>query len=130
MVRMHFLSGRTIRKLLAVHAASGGAFFWREMFTESLRSRVLSLYKTLYHMGKEYPKGADWFHVRLKKAFHNNRNESDPQKIEHLILRGEYVVKVAFVYWRSFTPSINVQMNEQLASFRLSRIALLRLEKN
>uniref|UniRef100_A0A914VYY3 Complex 1 LYR protein domain-containing protein n=1 Tax=Plectus sambesii TaxID=2011161 RepID=A0A914VYY3_9BILA len=59
----------------------------------SLRSQVLGLYKTLHFLGRDYPKGAEWFHSRLKKAFERNKGETDPQKIKELIGRGEFVVK-------------------------------------
>ncbi|CAJ0574346.1 unnamed protein product, partial [Mesorhabditis spiculigera] len=59
----------------------------------SQKQKVIDLYKTLYHMGKEYPKGALWFHTRLKTAFIKNKDEKDPQKIDELIQRGEFVVK-------------------------------------
>ncbi|CAD6195072.1 unnamed protein product [Caenorhabditis auriculariae] len=59
----------------------------------ALRQRVVDLYKTLHHMGKEYPKGAKWFHERLKGAFLKNKDEKDPKKIEDLLLRGNFVVK-------------------------------------
>ncbi|TMS36830.1 hypothetical protein L596_003908 [Steinernema carpocapsae] len=57
------------------------------------RHQVLQLYRTLYYMGKEYPKGADWFHSRLKNAFQKNMNEADDQKVAELLKRGEFVVK-------------------------------------
>ncbi|CAJ0944139.1 unnamed protein product, partial [Mesorhabditis belari] len=59
----------------------------------SQRLKVLELYRTLYYMGKEYPNGSQWFHTRLKLAFARNSAETDPQKIEQLIQRGEFVVK-------------------------------------
>ncbi|KAJ1362519.1 hypothetical protein KIN20_022104 [Parelaphostrongylus tenuis] len=59
----------------------------------SQRRKVIDLYKQLYHMGKEYPKGKEWFHSRLKAAFLKNKDETDPAKIDKLIARAEYVVK-------------------------------------
>lgn len=47
----------------------------------------------MYYLGREYPKGADWFLPRLKKAFEKNKDETDPEKIKMLIARGEFVVK-------------------------------------
>lgn len=44
-------------------------------------------------MGKEYPGGTDFFHTRLKKAFLKNRDVEDPEQIEILIQRGEFVIK-------------------------------------
>jgi len=57
------------------------------------RSEVIQLYKNLYHLGKEYPKGSDWFHERLKRAFVKNRDVADEAAIKQLISRGEYVIK-------------------------------------
>lgn len=57
------------------------------------RSEVIHLYKTLYHIGKEYPNGSLWFHERLKKAFAKNVHIKDEEKIRELIDRGNYVVK-------------------------------------
>ncbi|KAI6240990.1 Complex 1 LYR protein domain containing protein [Aphelenchoides fujianensis] len=56
-------------------------------------NKVLSVYKTLYFMGREYPKGADWFHPRLHNAFVRNKNVEDPKLIEDLVKRAEFVVK-------------------------------------
>ena len=44
-------------------------------------------------MGKEYPAGADFFHKRLKAAFQKHTRETDPQKIEELLKRGEYIIR-------------------------------------
>ena len=44
-------------------------------------------------MGKEYPKGAAYFHPKLKNAFMKQRDETDPDQIEVLIARGHYVEK-------------------------------------
>ncbi|KAL3267096.1 hypothetical protein HHI36_011236 [Cryptolaemus montrouzieri] len=59
----------------------------------SQRSRVIDLYKRLFHLGKDYPSGADFFRVRLHNAFMKNSKESDPDKIEKMIGHGEFVVK-------------------------------------
>uniref|UniRef100_F6Z5M0 Electron transfer flavoprotein regulatory factor 1 n=2 Tax=Monodelphis domestica TaxID=13616 RepID=F6Z5M0_MONDO len=59
----------------------------------SLRGEVLTLYKNLLHVGREYPKGADYFKRRLKAAFLKNKDVKDPEKIKELILRGEFVIK-------------------------------------
>ncbi|XP_064603411.1 electron transfer flavoprotein regulatory factor 1-like [Liolophura sinensis] len=58
-----------------------------------LRSQVIQLYKTLLHLGKEYPKGFDYFRPKLKSAFMKNKHLSDPKDIEMMIARGEYIVK-------------------------------------
>lgn len=44
-------------------------------------------------MGKEYPLGYEYFRSRLKIAFMRNREVTDPQKIEELINRGQFLVK-------------------------------------
>jgi len=57
-----------------------------------LRGEVVKLYKTLLHLGREYPKGADYFNQKLRAAFIKNREVSDPEQIKQLIARGEFVV--------------------------------------
>lgn len=59
----------------------------------TLRGEVLNLYKNLLYLGREYPKGADYFKRRLKNAFLKNRDVKDPEKIKELIGRGEFVMK-------------------------------------
>ncbi|XP_066856686.1 electron transfer flavoprotein regulatory factor 1 isoform X1 [Anser cygnoides] len=59
----------------------------------SLRGEVLNLYKNLLYLGREYPKGADYFRSRLKAAFLKNKDVKDPEKIKQLIARGEFVIK-------------------------------------
>ena len=59
----------------------------------SLRSEVIQLYKNMFFLGREYPKGADWFRTRLHAAFMKNKDEADPEKIKMLIARGEFVCK-------------------------------------
>lgn len=44
-------------------------------------------------MGKEWPKGYNFFRHRLHAAFLKNKNETDPEKIEKMIAHGEYVMK-------------------------------------
>uniref|UniRef100_A0A8D0BKW8 Electron transfer flavoprotein regulatory factor 1 n=1 Tax=Salvator merianae TaxID=96440 RepID=A0A8D0BKW8_SALMN len=58
-----------------------------------LRYEVLNLYKNLLFLGKEYPKGGDYFRSRLKAAFLKNKDVKDPEKIKELIARGEFVIK-------------------------------------
>ncbi|XP_023030141.1 electron transfer flavoprotein regulatory factor orsai [Leptinotarsa decemlineata] len=57
------------------------------------RSRVINLYKTLIHLGKDWPKGYEFFRKRLHAAFMKNREERDPEKIEKMIAHGEFVAK-------------------------------------
>ncbi|CAJ0963381.1 unnamed protein product [Ranitomeya imitator] len=58
-----------------------------------LRGEVVTLYKNLLFLGREYPKGEVFFKERLKKAFMKNKDVSDPEKIRELISRGEFVIK-------------------------------------
>lgn len=51
------------------------------------------MYKNMYYLGRDYPKGSDWFRTRLKAAFMKNKDETDPEKIKMLIARGEFVCK-------------------------------------
>lgn len=52
----------------------------------------LSCLKLLY-LGRDYPKGADYFKRRLKNVFLKNKDVKDPEKIKELIARGEFVMK-------------------------------------
>ena len=47
----------------------------------------------LYHLGKEYPAGKEYFHTKLHQAFMKNKDVIDPKQIQQLIDRGNYVVK-------------------------------------
>ncbi|CAO1315528.1 unnamed protein product [Diamesa serratosioi] len=58
----------------------------------SQRNRVVELYKTLQYLGKEY-KYPEKFRTTCHKVFLNNSKEQDPQKIEEMIAKGEYVQK-------------------------------------
>ncbi|XP_071756227.1 LYR motif-containing protein 5B [Centroberyx gerrardi] len=58
-----------------------------------LRAEVVRLYKNLLHLGREYPKGGDYFRDRLRAAFTKNKSVQDPQQIKEMIARGEYVMK-------------------------------------
>ncbi|XP_076302851.1 electron transfer flavoprotein regulatory factor orsai [Lasioglossum baleicum] len=59
----------------------------------SQRSKVVQLYKTLLFMGKDYPRGYDFFKRNLRKAFEKNKGETDPEKIDKMLAHGNYVIK-------------------------------------
>jgi len=44
-------------------------------------------------VGKDYPKGYEYFRTRLKAAFLRNKSVEDPEMIRVLIARGKYVMK-------------------------------------
>ena len=44
-------------------------------------------------MGKDYPKGYDYFRNRTRAAFLKNRDVTNPDTIKTLIERGEFVMK-------------------------------------
>uniref|UniRef100_A0A8C8T188 Electron transfer flavoprotein regulatory factor 1 n=1 Tax=Pelusios castaneus TaxID=367368 RepID=A0A8C8T188_9SAUR len=69
-----------------------------------LRREVLNLYKNLLYLGREYPKGTDYFRNRLKAAFLKNKDVKDPEKVKQLIARGEFVIKEleALYYLRKY----------------------------
>eukprot|EP00795_Rhopilema_esculentum_P011550 gene11550-21784_t len=58
-----------------------------------LRREVIDLYKQLYHLGRDYPLGFDYFRKKLKTAFMKNRDLSNPEDIRKMIDRGNYVIK-------------------------------------
>ena len=47
----------------------------------------------MLYMGKDYPKGYDYFRTRLKTAFLKNKHVTDPAEISGLLARGEFVCK-------------------------------------
>ncbi|XP_031696563.1 electron transfer flavoprotein regulatory factor 1-like [Anarrhichthys ocellatus] len=69
-----------------------------------LRVEVFRLYKNLLHLGREYPKGGDYFRDRLRASFLKNKGVADPQQISELIGRGEYVCREleALYYLRKY----------------------------
>jgi hypothetical protein len=44
-------------------------------------------------MGKEYPKGYEYFRAKTKAAFLKNRDVQDPEMIRVLVARGKYMMK-------------------------------------
>ena len=44
-------------------------------------------------MGREYPLGYQYFREKCKRAFEKHRHETDTQKVNELIQRGNYVLK-------------------------------------
>lgn len=44
-------------------------------------------------MGKDYPKGYEYFRAKTKAAFLKNRDVSDPEMIRVLVAKGKYVMK-------------------------------------
>ena len=47
----------------------------------------------LLYLGRDYPKGYDYFRAKLKGAFLKNKDVKDPKEIEMLLARGDYIVK-------------------------------------
>ncbi|KAI0750116.1 hypothetical protein C8Q80DRAFT_1269878 [Daedaleopsis nitida] len=61
------------------------------MASNATRHRVISLYKELHRLGREYPDPAYNFHKKLRGLFEKNRNLTDPEEIEKAIKMGEYI---------------------------------------
>jgi len=59
------------------------------------RYQILSAYKYLLYLGRDYPhsKGYPWFREKCYNAFARNRAETDIGKIEQGLKRAEYVIK-------------------------------------
>lgn len=47
----------------------------------------------LLFLGRDYPKGYDYFKTRLKEAFLKNKEVTDKVQIEILLTRGQYIIK-------------------------------------
>ncbi|KAM7002611.1 LYR motif-containing protein 5B [Tautogolabrus adspersus] len=80
-----------------------------------LRAEVLRLYKNLLYLGREYPKGGDYFRDRLRAAFTKNKSVNDPEKIKEMIARGEYVTREleALYYLRKYRAMKQRYYNEE-----------------
>lgn len=63
------------------------------MASISTRSRVIPLYKQLIYLGRDYPKDPDQFRHRIHNAFWKNKDVKDPEMLEELIVKGQYIVK-------------------------------------
>ncbi|XP_055794151.1 electron transfer flavoprotein regulatory factor 1 isoform X1 [Salvelinus fontinalis] len=83
-----------------------------------LRSEVRQLYKNLLFLGREYPKGADYFRERLKRAFMKNKDVTDPKEIKKLVDRGEFVIKEleALYYLRKYRAMKKRYYEEELSA--------------
>ncbi|KAG2460349.1 ETFR1 factor, partial [Polypterus senegalus] len=75
---------------------------WRRPEKKAFVARTVII--RLLYLGREYPKGEDYFKDRLKTAFLKNKDVTDPEKIKELIARGEYVIKEleALYYLRKY----------------------------
>ena len=47
----------------------------------------------LLYLGRDYPKGYDYFRTKLKAAFLKNKDVTEPEEIKKLIARGDFVIK-------------------------------------
>uniref|UniRef100_A0A3B4WWM4 LYR motif containing 5b n=1 Tax=Seriola lalandi dorsalis TaxID=1841481 RepID=A0A3B4WWM4_SERLL len=58
----------------------------------------------LLYLGREYPKGGEYFRDRLRAAFTKNKSVQDPEQIKEMIARGEYVAREleALYYLRKY----------------------------
>ncbi|KAK1761994.1 LYR family protein [Phialemonium atrogriseum] len=59
----------------------------------ALRRQVVSIYKELLNLGKDYPLGFDYFRTRLHGAFMANAGLRDEEEIRKGIARAEFVRK-------------------------------------
>ncbi|KAL6079649.1 LYR motif-containing protein 5 [Balamuthia mandrillaris] len=57
------------------------------------RAAVKRLYKNILWAGKDYPAGQHVIREGTKRAFFAMKDETDPQKIQKAIEKGEYVIK-------------------------------------
>ena len=44
-------------------------------------------------MGRDYPKGYDFFKKNLRRVFEKNKGERDPEKIDKMLAHGDFVIK-------------------------------------
>lgn len=58
-----------------------------------LRQQVISIYKELLNLGRDYPQGFSYFRPRLHRAFMTNAHLRDENEIREGIKRAEFVKK-------------------------------------
>lgn len=44
-------------------------------------------------MGRDYPKGYEYFRTNLRRAFEKNKTERDPERIDKMLAHGDFVKK-------------------------------------
>ncbi|MCJ1455092.1 hypothetical protein MMC28_005446 [Mycoblastus sanguinarius] len=69
------------------------------MANPALRHQVISIYKELLNLGKNYPLGYEYFQTRLHKAFASQAGIQDEGEIRKGIERAEYVKKEVEALW-------------------------------
>ena len=57
------------------------------------RTRVIQLYKQLIFLGRQYPKEPESMTSKIHNVFMRNAGETDPEKIDELIEKGNYILK-------------------------------------
>ncbi|VBB75462.1 Putative protein similar to LYRM5 of Mus musculus [Podospora comata] len=58
-----------------------------------LRQQVMSIYKQLLYLGRDYPQGYNYFRPRLHRAFMANASLTDEAEIRQAIARAQFVQK-------------------------------------
>lgn len=53
----------------------------------------LNFFLKLLYYGRDYPSGYDYFRTRLRKGFIKNKHVQNPEEINKLIERGEFIIK-------------------------------------
>ncbi|GFT07232.1 electron transfer flavoprotein regulatory factor 1 [Nephila pilipes] len=87
--RIFSSSTSALLKINGVPAVSG-----RKLnMASSIRSRVVQLYKNLLFLGREYPKGYEYFRSRAKASFMKNKDVKDSKELEILLIKGQYIIK-------------------------------------
>ena len=94
--------------------------------TVSTRSRVIQLYKQLIYLGREYPKEPDNFTAKIHAVFIKNAGETDAQKIEQLIDKGNYIVKELEALYSKVYQEGNVLKADAYIFFSTIILLLLR----
>ncbi|KAK0727471.1 hypothetical protein B0T26DRAFT_694693 [Lasiosphaeria miniovina] len=77
------------RKIATAHSGSAMS----PPLNPELRRQVITIYKELLNLGKDYPQGFDYFRPRLHRAFMANAHLEDAEQIRQGIARAEFVRK-------------------------------------
>merc|ERR1712025_599079 len=64
----------------------------RSAMAVSQRSRVITLYKNLLYLGRDYPQGYDFFRSKCHATFLRNKDLEEDQ-VEEWLAKGDYIIK-------------------------------------
>ena len=89
--------------------------------SNSLKPAVKRVYKELLYMGREYPRGYDYFRPRLHGAFASKANLTDENEIKKAIEQAEYLKKGPSFIFRCLIYTADFSIAEIEAMYATQR---------